>query len=57
MKITATVKIGAEFGSFGGKDVTETKVFTSIADYERWLSMMRQFDAEDEIVSVNWDCK
>ena len=57
MKITATVKIGTEFGSFGGKDVTETKVFTNIADYDRWLCMMRQFDAEDEIVSVKWDCK
>ena len=57
MKITATVKIGTEFGSFGGKDVTEAKVFTNIADYERWLCTIRQFDAEDEIVSVKWDCK
>ena len=57
MTITATVKIGTEFGAFGGKDVTEAKVFTTIADYERWLGMMRQFDAEDEIVSVKWDCK
>ena len=57
MTITATVKIGTEFGAFGGKDVTEAKVFTTIADYERWLGTMRQFDAEDEIVSVKWDCK
>ena len=57
MTITATVKIGTEFGVFGGKDVTEAKVFTTIADYERWLRTMRQFDAEDEIVSVKWDCK
>ena len=57
MTITATVKIGTEFGTFGGKDVTESKVFTSIVDYQRWLGTMRQFDAEDEIVSVKWDCK
>ena len=56
MKITATVKIGTEFGSFGGSDVTETKVFTTIVDYERWIRTMQEFDAEDEIVSVKWDC-
>jgi hypothetical protein len=56
MTITATVKVGFEFGT-SGRMVTETKVFTSMVDYQAFMSLKKEFDAEDEVINVKWDCK
>ena len=55
MKITATVNVGLEFGTDGNM-VTESKVFTSVVDFEKFMAMQREFDTEDEVVSVKWEC-
>ena len=55
MKITATIITGREFGT-SGKVMTTEKVFTSLVAWNKYLTMLREFDAEDEIVSVSWDC-
>lgn len=56
MTITATVVVGFEFGT-NGKQVTENKVFTNIVDFNAFMASKKDFDAEDEVLSVKWDCK
>ena len=56
MIITVKQAIGSEFGTTGNP-VTETKVFRSIVEYNEFISTLKSFDAENEIVSVHWDCK
>ena len=56
MTIIATVNVGREFGN-AGKMVTEDKVFTNLVDFDKFMATLRDFDAEDEVVSVKWDCK
>lgn len=55
MTITATVNVGLEFGT-EGKMVTESKIFASVVDFEKFMSIQREFEAEDEVVSVKWEC-
>ena len=56
MTITAKVQVGFEFGP-GSKPVTESKVFTSQVDFDKFVMLLKEFDAEDEIVSVEFDCR
>ena len=56
MTITVTQSVGTEFGT-SGSVVTETKVFNSLVDFNTFVSVLRSFDAENEIVSVHFDCK
>ena len=56
MKITVTVRIGREFGD-SGEWVTEKKVFSNMVDYHKYIRLMDEFDARDEIESVWWDCR
>jgi hypothetical protein len=55
MKITAIISIGLEFGT-DGNVVTESKTFTSIVEFESFMASKREFDAEDEVLSVKWEC-
>lgn len=56
MTIKVKVAIGNEFGDLGGKMVSEEKVFTSIVDFNAFVEMQKEFDAEDEILEVKWEC-
>lgn len=56
MTITVKINAGLEFGT-SGKPVIESKVFTNSVDFQAFMEIQRDFDAEDEIVSVNFDCK
>lgn len=55
MTITATVLVGLEFGT-EGKPVVEKKVFTNAVDFQAFMNLQREFDAEDEVLKVEWEC-
>lgn len=55
MTITVTVNVGLEFET-SGKMVTETKVFDNSVDFQSFMAIQREFDAEDDVVSVKWEC-
>ena len=56
MTITVKVKTGRDFGTSGAWHF-ETKTFGNMVDYNKFLAMMEDFDALDEIDSVSFDCK
>lgn len=56
MTITVKTNDGLEFGTTG-QMIVGTKVFTSQVDFDTFLTTLIEFDAEDEILSVNYDCR
>lgn len=56
MSITVKVFVGLEFGT-DGKPVTEDKVFSNSVDFQSFMTLKKEFNAEDEVLSVKWDCK
>lgn len=58
MTITVKQITGYLFGEKrNGDEVVETKTFTSQVDFNSFMQTLEQFDAQDEIVSVHFDCK
>jgi hypothetical protein len=55
MKITVKHHTGYEFGDT--HPVYETIRFENTVDFERFLKLKREFEAEDEIVSISYDCR
>jgi hypothetical protein len=56
MTITVKHVDGYEFGD-KNYPVIETEVFLNRVDFDRFVQLKKEFDAEDEIVSVHFDCK
>ena len=56
MTITVKTNNGMEFGT-SGKMLVGIKVFTSQVDFDTFLTLMKEFDAEDEILGVHFDCR
>jgi hypothetical protein len=56
--MTITVKhiSGYEF-SDKKYPITEIEVFSNRVDFDRFVRFKKEFDAEDEIISVHFDCK
>ena len=56
MTIIVKVVTGQEWGTTGSLSIEE-KVFTSLVDLNKFLTMMESFDAMSEIESIQFDCQ
>lgn len=56
MVITVKTNAGRDFGTDGVMTIG-TIVFTSQVAFDEFVTTLQSFDAEDEIFSVNFDCR